>query len=59
MRLQQITCGHFKADDGTLQDIHNNRIDELVDAIDNHIFDQVDENRNFHGNYEINYAIPS
>ena len=30
-------------------------IDELVDAINNHIFDYVDENRNFHGNYEINY----
>jgi len=32
-------------------------IDELVDAMDNHIFDHVDENRNFHGNYEINYRI--
>ena len=32
-------------------------IDELVDAMENHIFDQVDENRNFHGNYEINYRI--
>ena len=32
-------------------------IDELVDAMDNHIFDHVDENRNFHGNYEINYKI--
>ena len=33
MRLQQITCGHFKADDGTLQDIPNKRIDELVDLL--------------------------
>ena len=33
MRLQQITCGHFKADDGTLQDIPNNRIDELVNVL--------------------------
>jgi nucleoside-diphosphate-sugar epimerase len=32
-------------------------INELVDAISNHIFDYVDENRNFHGNYEINYRI--
>ena len=33
MRLQQITCGHFKADDGTTQDIPNNRIKELVDIL--------------------------
>ena len=33
MRLQQITCGHFKADDGTMQDIPNNRINELVDIL--------------------------
>jgi nucleoside-diphosphate-sugar epimerase len=32
-------------------------IDELVDAIDNHVFDSIDENRNFYGNYEINYRI--
>ena len=24
MRLQQITCGHFKADDGSVQQIKNN-----------------------------------
>ena len=29
-------------------------IDELVEAINNHIFDNVELNRNFHGNYEIN-----
>ena len=34
MRLQQITCGHFTADDGTIQDIKNNRIDELMDVLD-------------------------
>ncbi len=34
MRLQQITCGHFKADDGTMQEIKNNRITELVDTVD-------------------------
>ncbi len=33
MRLQQITCGHFKADDGTTQDIPHNRINELVDIL--------------------------
>jgi len=30
-------------------------IDELLAAIDNHVFDQVDQNKNFHGNYEIIY----
>jgi len=33
MRLQQITCGYFKADDGTTQDIPNNRINELIDLL--------------------------
>jgi len=33
MRLQQITCGHFTADDGSTQEIPNNRIDELVDVL--------------------------
>jgi SNF2 family DNA or RNA helicase len=34
MRLQQITCGHFVADDGTTQEIKNNRITELMDVLD-------------------------
>ena len=34
MRLQQITCGHFKADDGSFQEIKNNRIGELLDLIE-------------------------
>ena len=34
MRLQQITCGHFVADDGTIQEIKNNRITELMDVLD-------------------------
>jgi len=34
MRMQQITCGYFKADDGTIQEINNNRIDELIDVLD-------------------------
>ena len=33
MRLHQITCGHFTADDGTTQLIANNRIDELMDVL--------------------------
>ena len=34
MRLQQITCGHFKADDGSTQNIKNNRITELMDVLE-------------------------
>ena len=34
MRLHQITCGHFTADDGTIQDIKNNRLDDLSDLLD-------------------------
>ena len=34
MRLHQITCGHFTADDGTIKDINNNRLDELLDVLD-------------------------
>ena len=34
MRLQQITCGHFTADDGTTQSIKNNRITELMDVLE-------------------------
>jgi SNF2 family DNA or RNA helicase len=33
MRLHQITCGHFTADDGTIQDIPNNRFKELLDVL--------------------------
>ncbi len=33
MRLQQITCGHFTADDGSTQEIPNHRIDELIDLL--------------------------
>ena len=33
MRLHQITCGHFTADDKTIQDIPNNRMDELIDVL--------------------------
>jgi len=34
MRLQQITCGHFKADDGTLKFIKNERINTLLNILD-------------------------
>jgi|TARA_R110002012_G_scaffold266640_1_gene450255 SNF2 family DNA or RNA helicase len=33
MRLHQITCGHFTADDGSVQELPSNRIDELMDLI--------------------------
>ena len=34
MRLHQITCGHFTSDDGVTQPIKNNRIDELMDVLE-------------------------
>ena len=34
MRLQQITCGHFTADDGSIQNIKNNRLSELMNILD-------------------------
>ena len=34
MRLHQITCGHFTADDGSIQTIKNNRISELTDLLE-------------------------
>ena len=33
MRLHQITCGHFTADDGSVQELPSNRVDELMDLI--------------------------
>jgi len=33
MRLHQITCGHFTADDGTTQLIPNNRVTELMNVL--------------------------
>jgi SNF2 family DNA or RNA helicase len=33
MRLHQITCGHFTADDGTIKEIKNERLDALVDIL--------------------------
>ena len=34
MRLHQITCGHFTADDGSVQLIKNNRITELMNILE-------------------------
>jgi len=34
MRLQQITCGHFTDDNGVTQSITNNRINELMDVLE-------------------------
>jgi len=34
MRLHQITCGHFTADDGTLKRIPNNRVTELMNILE-------------------------
>jgi len=31
--LHQITCGHFTADDGTIQRIANNRVNELIEIL--------------------------
>jgi len=34
MRLQQITCGHFAADDGTIQEVKSNRLPELMNVLE-------------------------
>ena len=34
MRLHQITCGHFKANDGSTQAIKNNRLTELMGVLE-------------------------
>ena len=34
MRLQQITCGHFTADDGITKDIDSNRLPELINVLE-------------------------
>jgi SNF2 family DNA or RNA helicase len=34
MRLQQINCGHFTADDGTIKPIKNNRTVELLSTLE-------------------------
>ena len=34
MRLHQITCGHFTADDGSTHAISNNRVEELMNVLE-------------------------
>ena len=34
MRLHQITCGHFVADDGSTQELKSNRLNELMEVIE-------------------------
>ena len=34
MRLHQITCGHFTADDGSTQSVDSNRLNELMSILD-------------------------
>ena len=34
MRLHQVTCGHFKADDGTITHLKNNRVDSLMELLE-------------------------
>ena len=34
MRLHQITCGHFTADDGSVQEVENNRLNELMSILE-------------------------
>jgi SNF2 family DNA or RNA helicase len=34
MRLHQITCGHFKSDDGDVQKVKSKRLDELLNLLD-------------------------
>jgi len=34
MRLHQITCGHFTADDGSVQQVESNRMNELMSILE-------------------------
>ena len=34
MRLHQITCGHFKSDDGEVQNVKSNRLSELMNVLE-------------------------
>ena len=34
MRLHQITCGHFTSNDGKVQDVKSNRINQLMDILE-------------------------
>ena len=49
MRLHQITCGHFTADYGTSQAIPSNRMNELID-----ILEEVEGKAIIWANYQLN-----
>jgi len=34
MRLHQITCGHFKSDDGEIQELSSKRLEELMSVLE-------------------------
>ena len=48
MRLHQITCGHFTADDGSIQAIENNRLNELMN-----ILEEIDGKAIIWANYQL------
>jgi len=67
MRLHQITCGHFTADDGTTQLVKNNRITELVNVLEeiegkaiiwaNYQHDILEIKKAIEKKYEEDYAV--
>ena len=48
MRLHQITCGHFTADDGSIQAVENNRLNELMN-----ILEEIDGKAIIWANYQL------
>jgi SNF2 family DNA or RNA helicase len=48
MRLHQITCGHFTADDGSTQAVESNRINELMS-----ILEEIDGKAIIWANYQL------
>ena len=48
MRLHQITCGHFTADDGSVQAVENNRLTELMA-----ILEEIDGKAIIWANYQL------
>ena len=54
MRLHQITCGHLRNDDGTITEIKNNRLKELINLLD-----EVEGKVIIWANYCLLYTSPS
>ena len=50
MRLHQITCGHFTADDGSEQEVESNRMKELMS-----ILEETDGKAIIWANYQMRY----